>query len=82
MVRLVRVTVVAGVVVAEVPELVVAMAEDAHPEEDADDEEDDDHHQKAAPDPLLAVELEAHGWAVAPPPPPPLFSSSSPPNPK
>ncbi|KAL5216492.1 hypothetical protein ABZP36_007893 [Zizania latifolia] len=57
--------VVAGVVVAEVLEPLVAVAEDAEAEEDADQEDDHQDHQEVAPHSLL-VELElAHGGAAA-----------------
>lgn len=56
-----RVAVVAGVVVAEVGELVVGVAEDAEAEEDADEQPDEEYHQQPAPQPLLVqLELAAH----------------------
>lgn len=58
---LMRVAVVAGVVVAEVGELVVGVAEDAEAEEDADEQPDEEYHQQPAPQPLLVqLELAAH----------------------
>jgi hypothetical protein len=58
--RLPGVAVVAGVVASDVPDVVVAVLEDAEAEEDADDERDHQEHEQEAPHVLLSPREHAH----------------------
>lgn len=61
-----RVAVVAGVVAAHVPDALVAVLEDAEPEEDADDERDHQDHEQEAPHMLLFQRELAHRAGASP----------------
>jgi hypothetical protein len=64
--RLPGVAVVAGVVASDVPDVVVAVLEDAEAEEDADDERDHQEHEQEAPHVLLSPREHAHRLRLLP----------------